>query len=145
MIVLLRLTWTAYDGTYLRLRQQKTSKQVQIRVLPELKAMLDAKARTSTQILTNKRGLPWTPDGFKSSWATACAKAAISGVTFHDLRGTAVRWMAEVGCSEAEMASITGHSLSGAKTMLDHYWSPSKAQADEAIRKLAQFKAGTNL
>jgi hypothetical protein len=43
------------------------------------------------------------------------------------------------------MASVTGHSLSGAKTMLDHYWSASKAQAEEAMRKLQQFKTGTKL
>ena len=35
----------------------------------------------------------------------------VSGVAFHDLRGTAVTRLALAGCTEAEIASITGPSL----------------------------------
>jgi hypothetical protein len=44
------------------------------------------------------------------------------GVTFNDLRGTAVTRLALVGCTEAEIASITGHSLRDVRSILDaHY------------------------
>ena len=80
----------------------------------------------------------------KSSTSSALETAELCR-TMPLLRGTAIRWMAEAGCTEAEMASDTGHSLSGAKTMLDHDWSASKAQAEEAMRRLRQFKTGTKL
>ena len=56
------------------------------------------------------RGKPWTSDGFRASWGKACKRAGIVGVTFHDLRGTAVTRLALVGCTEAQIATITGHS-----------------------------------
>jgi hypothetical protein len=49
-----------------------------------------ATERRSTQILTNTRGRPWTSDGFRTSWSSARRKAGISGLTFHDLRASAV-------------------------------------------------------
>jgi integrase len=55
-------------------------------------------------------GNPWTPDGFRVSWRKSCIKADIEGVTFHDLRGTAVTRLAIAGATEAEIATLTGHS-----------------------------------
>jgi integrase len=49
---LLRLPWSAYDGTHIRLRQSKTKARVVIRVGAPLKAALDAAPRRSTIILT---------------------------------------------------------------------------------------------
>jgi len=62
-------------------------------------------------ILTSTDEKPWTADGFRASWRKACAAAGIAGLTFHDLRGTAVTRLAIAGCTEAEIAAITGHSL----------------------------------
>jgi|SRR5262245_60581863 len=59
-----------------------------------LKAMLDATPRQSPIILVNSEGKPWTSDGFRASWRKACAAAGITGVTFNDLRGTAVTRLA---------------------------------------------------
>ena len=64
---LLRLPWSAYDGTHIRLRQGKTGTRVVIRVDAPLKAALDATSKRSTIILTNSDGKPWTSDGF---WAS---------------------------------------------------------------------------
>ena len=71
--------------------------------------LLDAEQKRSTIILTNNDGKPWSPDGLRASWGKACKKAGIVGVTFHDLRGTAVTRLALAGCTEAEIATITGH------------------------------------
>jgi hypothetical protein len=80
--------WSAYDGAHIRLRH----------VLP----------KRSPIILTNSDGKPWTSDGFRASWRKACNAAGVVGITFHDLRGTAVTRFALAGCTEAEIAAITG-------------------------------------
>jgi integrase len=88
-------------------------------------------------ILTNSLRHPWTSHAFQVAWAKAAVKAGIVGVTFHDLRGTAVTRLAIVGCTEAEIASITGHSLSDVRRILDvHYLARDPALAESAIRKL---------
>jgi integrase len=62
---LLRLPWSAYDGTHIRLRQSKTRRRVVIPVGAPLKAALDAATKRSTIMLTNSDGKPWTSDGFR--------------------------------------------------------------------------------
>jgi len=82
-------------------------------------------------------GTPWTSDGFRASWRKACGKAGVVGVTFNDLRGTAVTRLALVGCTEAEIAAITGHSLRDVRSILDaHYLHRDPELARAAIHKL---------
>ena len=78
-----------------------------------LKAALDAAKigkGPEDHILLNSDGQPWTPDGFRSSSRKACAAAGVTNLTFHDLRGTAVTRLAIAGCTEAEIATLTGRS-----------------------------------
>jgi integrase len=136
---LLRLTWTAYDGARIRLTQSKTGVRVVIPVGAPLKVALDATKRQSPIILVNLEGKPWTPDGFRASWAKACKRARIEGVTFCDLRGTAVTRLAIAGATEPEIATLTGHALRDVKTILDaHYLRRDPALGESAIRKLEQ-------
>jgi integrase len=134
---LLRLPWSAYNGTHIRLRQSKGGTRVVIPVGAPLKAALDAAPKRSPIMLTTADGKPWTPDGFRASWGKACKRAAVIGVTFHDLRGTAVTRLAIAGCTEAEIATITGHSLRSVRAIIDtHYLNRDPVLAESAIRKL---------
>lgn len=144
---LLRLPWSAYDGKHIRLLQSKSMRgrharsgtRVVVPVGAPLKAVLDvaAKSKKGPLILVNTEGKPWTADGFRSSWRKACATAGVVGVTFHDLRGTAVTRLALAGCTEAEIATITGHGLRDVRTILDtHYLNRDPVLAENAIRKL---------
>jgi integrase len=58
---LLRLAWSAYSGTHIRLRQSKTGRRVVIRVGAPLKAALDAaaKIKTGPVVLHSSAGRPW--------------------------------------------------------------------------------------
>jgi len=134
---LLRLPWSAYNGASIRLRQSKTGARIEIPVGAPLKAALDAAKRHGPIMLTTTDARPWTPDGFRASWGKACKKAAIAGITFNDLRGTAVTRLALVGCTEAEIATITGHSLRDVRSILDaHYLHRDPELARTAIHKL---------
>ena len=134
---LLRLPWSAYDGTHIRLKQSKTGARVAIPVGAPLKAALDAARKQGPLVLTNSWGRPWTSHGFQASWRIAATKAGIVGLTFHDLRGTAVTRLATTGCTTPEIASLTGHSLRDVNAILDaHYLHRDPALAESAIRKL---------
>ena len=142
---LLRLPWSAYDGSWLRLRQSKTGARVAVPVGAPLKVALDeaAKRKKSPVILTNSSGKPWTEHGFRSSWRKLCAKAGVEGLTFHDLRGTAVTRLALGGSTEAEIALVTGHALSDVRDILSqHYLHRDPALAESAIRKLEDWSKG---
>jgi integrase len=140
---LLRLSWSAYDGATIRLKQGKTRARVTIPVGEPLRAALDAAKRQAVTILTTEGGLSWTPDGFRSSWSKAVARAGVTGVTFHDLRGTAVTRLALAGCTIPEIATITGHSLRDAETILQRYLKRDSALGVSAIRKLEAHGTGT--
>ena len=113
---------------------------VVIPVASPLKAALDATPKRSPIILLNSDGRPWTWSGFRTSWGKACAKAGIMDLTFNDLRGTAVTRLALAGCTEAEIAAITGHSLRDVRSILDaHYLHRDPALAQSAISKLESF------
>jgi len=137
---LLRLTWTGYDGRMIRLKQRKTGTRIAIPVGEPLRVALDAvkaNKKDAVTVLTTEAGRSWTESGFRASWRKACAKAGVQDVTFHDLRGTAVTRLALSGCSVAEIATITGHSLRDVGSILDsHYLSRDAGLAESAIRKL---------
>jgi len=144
---LLRLTWSAYDGSHIRLKQSKTGARVEVPVGQPLRvalatakakvdATVDAEEIATRTILSTARGDPWSGDGFRSAWRKACIDAGIKGLTFHDLRGTAVTRLAVAGCTVPEIASITGHSLRDAETILQsHYLNRDSELATSAIRK----------
>lgn len=144
---ILRLTWAAYDGARLLVRQSKTGAHLAIPIGPDLRAILDAaRARrgAAVTICTTSRGKPWTLDGYKSSFATAKTAAGITGRTFHDTRGTAALELARAGCSIPEICSYTGHSPKSAETILArHYLGRDSALAKTAATKLEKHKAGT--
>ena len=128
---LLKLTWSAYDGTHITLRQSKTGARVRVKVAQELKALLDAQEKTAVTILTNRSGVPYT-EGFRSSWAKACELAGVEGVTFHDLRGTFITLAHREGSSIRDIAEVTGHSEKDAEAIIrKHYLA-----GDSAVTRL---------
>ena len=138
---LLRLPWSAYDGANIKLRQKKTGAYVSVPVSDELKAALDAAPRRSPIMLTSSDGKPWSESGFQGAWGKASTRAGIRGLTFHDLRGTAVVTLARAGCNEVEIYSITGHKPGDVQAILTAHYLPRDAEvAGNAIAKLNRYK-----
>lgn len=139
---LLVLPKSADDGTHIRLRQSKTGARVAIKVTARLReALRTAPATASTTILTSTTGRPWKPNAFRNRWRDTCRAAGIVGLTFHDLRGTAVTRLAEAGCTHQEIASVTGHSLRDVGAILDKYLARTSKLADAGIDKLERSRS----
>ena len=134
---LLRLPWSAYDGSHFRFRQSKTGRRIVMPVGFPLKILLNATKRPGPVILVNSYGHPWTSDGFRTSWSKALARAGISGLTFHDLRGSAVVRLALAEATVPQIATFTGHSLKDVEAILDaHYLGRDVQLAEAAVLKL---------
>jgi integrase len=98
------------DGV-LTIRQQKTGMVVDIPLHPELKEILDATVNDNLTFLVIASGKPFSPAGF-TNWFRECCDAAglPRGCSPHGLRKAAARRLAESGCSDHEIMSITGHT-----------------------------------
>jgi integrase len=144
---LLRLTWSAYDGSAIRLIQSKSrrrgnpGREVYVPLTQTAKLALDATEQRAITILTNSDGMPWTQDGFRASWRKTRIKAGITDLTFQDTRGTAVTMLAEAGATHPEIAAITGHSLATVNQILDRYLSRTKPLSIAAISKLEAYRS----
>jgi integrase len=105
-----------------------------------LKEILDSALRTSTIIAVNSRGAPWTESGFRASFFKLLRKLRAdrkigSGLTFHGLRHTVGKALAEAGCDARTIASVLGQqSEAAARIYADEEDRTKRASA--AIRKL---------
>jgi integrase len=141
---LLVLPWSAFDptptpdapGGWIRLRQSKTGRKVNVPVTRRLRAVLDNMPRTSPVMLTNGLRRPWHQNAFREAWGNVSRKAGLVDLTFHDLRGTAVTRLSEAECTPQQIASITGHSLRDVGAILDKYSARTDKLAVAAIAKL---------
>lgn len=147
-----------YDGEFIRRellkrsRPGKPRKRVMIPVGGPFKPILDAmvrrtgvadadlKTKANTKILRNSRGEPWANGtALYGAFKLECERLGIEDRTFHDLRRTAVVRLAIAGCTEPEIASITGHSIKDVKSILEkHYLYLDPQLAINAMRKLEQ-------
>lgn len=133
---ILAMTWTRYRDGRLTVRQQKTGAMVDIPCHAELRAILDTLPRVSTHILTDANGRPFRGDNFRHQWREATLAASLDGLQFRDLRRTAMIRLAEAGCTDIEIAAISGHEIDQTRKILETYVPRTSAMATAAIAKL---------
>ncbi len=144
---LIRLSWGDYDGTFVTVTNRKGGRKVrfQARCTGMLKASLDASRlalgrvpHKDETILTTVEGRPWVESHFSTKFSTAKNQAGLHHLHFHDLRGTAITVLAEHGSTNAQIASITGHSMRHVEKIIDTYMARTRFLNDEATAKLEQ-------
>ena len=93
--------------------QQKTGKELWVPVHPDLRCSLEA--WRSSPYVVNGRGVRFTAERFRATWADLMAKMPAGrirdeGFVFHGLRASSCEKLREVGCNDREIGAITGMS-----------------------------------
>jgi integrase len=96
------------DGL-LHVTQQKTGAELEIPVLPELQAALDATPSGHLTFLTTKSGKPFSAAGFGEWFHDRCNEVGLQGFSAHGLRHTGCTRLADAGCTGHEIAAWSGH------------------------------------
>jgi integrase len=133
---ILQLRWSDIKGGTIELRQNKTGSEVAVPIARPLADELNHTERHGLFILTMTDGRPWNGSAFRLAWRRTTERAGIGGVTFLDLRRTAVVWLADAQCTVPEIAAITGHKIADAQRIMDTYVRSTRSQARSAITKL---------
>jgi integrase len=146
----LRMRWEDIREGQIRVEQGKTGKKLWIPMHAELKRIIAGIRKEAEFILTSDRGTEWTVDGFKTAWQRQMGEERLEGLrrerlVFHGLRKSSVVMLLEAGCTDAEVAAITGQS----REMVEHYArqvNQRKLAAAailkwEAVRKVRRKKA----
>ena len=140
---LLALTFDRYDNGEFFIRQGKGLRNVLVPAVEQLRETLSAvrasRPNEAGHVLVSRRGRPWKKRRFSEVFKATSVKAGILDLTFHDLRGTAVTLLYEAGCTEGEIAAITGHTLQSVSGIIEKYRAKTTAQSRAAMVKLANY------
>lgn len=131
-----------YDGTSIKIKQQKTGALIKVKCSAELRWWLDNTPRIVDYIIFNETtGKPYNKFTFRHEIGDAIKGAGIEGKQYRDLRRTAVVRLAEAGCSIAEIAAITGHAIESCQKILEVYLPRNAIMAANGIDRLESYRA----
>lgn len=134
---ILKMRWDQIVDEGIKVRQQKTAAEVWIPLHRKLRSelkLVKAKAKTLT-IAATRNGKPYVRDWFLNEWKQTTRKVGLpEDCVFHGLRKTAAVYLAEAGCTNEQIKSITGHTT---ESMVAHYTrgANQKTLAMAAIKK----------
>jgi integrase len=92
----------------IHLRQRKTGAEMDIPVMPELAAAIDANHSSHLTFLTDN-GEPFNDGKFGRWFRSACDAAGLQGFSAHGLRKAGCTTLADHGCTTHEIQAWSGH------------------------------------
>lgn len=128
----LDMTWHDWTGDYIAVKQEKTEKAYPLPVHSRLRAVLEATPKRGINIVTNFRGQRLDETTARNALKAFASSKGVKRVP-HGLRKNAVNALLELGCTEAETASISGQSLQ----VVRHY---AKERDQSKLRSAAILK-----
>lgn len=132
--------WEHIADGWLRVEQDKTGAIVYLPLdaFPPLAELVAALPFREGKMFRTRLGNDWTGSNINLRFRNTMRAAGMADLdlTFHDLRGTALSRLALAGCTEAERAALSGHSL-GSK--LGDYTAADRRLAEAAYRKWWAF------
>lgn len=112
----LKMRWSDIRDGIVYVTQQKTKKQMEIRLHSALAEILAQTPRTGMTIICQPNGRPYQQETVRQRLKEFAAGHG-ENVVPHGLRKNAVNALLEAGCSVAETASVSGQSLA----LIEHY------------------------
>jgi integrase len=94
----------------LHVKQAKTGAELWIPVLPQLQKIIAASSVGQMTFLQTEFGKPFSATGLSNWFRIECDKAGLHHCSSHGLRKAAARRLADAGCTQHEIAAITGHA-----------------------------------
>ncbi len=102
--------WQHIQGSKIAVKQLKTDARLLIPIHPTLREVMSATPRENMTFLVTSGGKPFTASGFGNKFREWCDEAKLPGCAAHGLRKAAARRLAETGCGNQLIKSITGHT-----------------------------------
>lgn len=135
-----KMEWADFDGEFMTVRQEKTGAPLQVYCPERLQSYLAGLPRNGRHILAKNLTQPLGKRAAQKAVEDVReALGVMRGehrLVIHGWRYTAARQLAEAGCSDADIASVTGHRT---LAMVQKY----RKQADQKVRsRRAQEKRG---
>lgn len=131
----LKMARSRYDGAAIEVIQDKTGADLWIPCHDRLRAYLDALPADRLLFCVTAKGGSWAPTTFSHELGKHLAKIGLSHLCFHGLRHSAATALADAGCSDRDIAAITGHKTA---SMVRRYTARAdqRRRASAAILKL---------
>jgi integrase len=123
----------------LQVQQLKTGAELSIPVHPVLASIIAETPTHHLTFLTTQLARPFTAAGFSNWFREQCNMAGLPHCSAHGLRKAAARRLAEAGCTEHEIAAITGHA---SLRQVEHY-TKAVNQKKLAASAMDKVKTGT--
>jgi integrase len=149
----LALTWKQFDGQGLTVMQKKKrgGKELWIPLSDDTLAMINAAKECKASpfiIISEETGRPYLDEPgrqtdsarnvFSRIFRRFKKRAGVEGLTFQDLRRSALSELGDEGATNAEIVSWSGHSVNS--RVLDTYVKPDKQAAKNAHKKRGRNK-----
>lgn len=118
---LVRLSWSHIDAGIIEITTEKSQRKVLIPIEARLRQLISEIPKRATTVLTSTRDQPWIANGLSSTFYDVRAKAGLSHLRFHDLRGTAATRFYTAGIETRDIAEIMGWSEKSVQRLVDRY------------------------
>jgi integrase len=93
------------------IKQSKTGTKLSVSRHPELQRAIEESNVTGLTFLATAAGAAFTPAGFTNWFRDCCKDAELpAGLSADGVRKAACRRLAEAGCTEKQIAAISGHA-----------------------------------